>query len=533
MHLERFQLLRVLWHKVVVAKRSKCLLVDSHWQREEIGPRLALGCLSAAVRDLVEVRGVEFLVNRESLDAIAHSPAFFWVLEQAFLRDIGDRVRADPQIGIVAVTGWSGSFPRMLRIAQVCKSANPDVVVVFGGPHITLHERYCLPRDSILREHDCVDYLVVGEGELAFRRLVQQLSVRSRLDIGRRGILHNVPACPSCAENGDSTAVCAHTAMTYWPPFLEGSPRRIVFLVETARGCPRRCSFCDESDMWKRYRRFDVGQVLPEIEKGIEEFGSLSFRFADSSLTANPDLDLLCRELVRRDVDASWSAFAHCSEVTERKAAMMAEAGCKCVLIGVESGVQSVLDSMRKGTSVQQIGTAVQMLRREGIHIRGSFIVGYPGETAEQAMLTVDFAKSLNLDAYAWHLYQPPFRLLQEREESRRPDFAHYELDSPPDVTVQVLMREPSLLRDMHALPRLAALDPALMPDPHRWPTRSARWVEILRKAIAETGDGGAHDLDLLLECERARRHFQEQVAAQSLRFRRCPVMAGNADEMV
>jgi radical SAM superfamily enzyme YgiQ (UPF0313 family) len=210
--------------------------------------------------------------------------------------------------------------------------------------------------------------------------------------------------------------------------------------------------------------------------------------------------------MVNRGLRVAWSSFAHCGEVTEWKAALMAEAGCKCVLLGVESGVQSVLDAMNKNTSRGKIESAVGAFRKQGIVVRGSFILGYPGETPEKAMATIDFARSLHLDAYAWHVYQPPFRCLWQDMGASPPDFEHYELDCPPDVALQVLAREPALLRDMHALPRLLALDASVQPDPQRWPFQSVQLLSILRKAMAETPEGSAHDLEILVAEERARR---------------------------
>jgi radical SAM superfamily enzyme YgiQ (UPF0313 family) len=217
--------------------------------------------------------------------------------------------------------------------------------------------------------------------------------------------------------------------------------------------------------------------------------------------------------MVNRGLRVAWSSFAHCAEVTEHKAALMAEAGCKCVLLGVESGVQSVLDAMDKNTSRGKIESAVGAFRKQGIVVRGSFILGYPGETPEKAMATIDFARSLHLDAYAWHVYQHPFRCLWQDTGASPPDFEHYELDCPPEVALQVLAREPALLRDMHALPRLLALDASVRPDPERWPVRSVQMLSILRRAMAATPEGSAHDLEILIAEERARR---EHAAARN-----------------
>jgi radical SAM superfamily enzyme YgiQ (UPF0313 family) len=486
----------------------KCLLVDSHWQREEIGPRLALGRLAAAVHDIAEVKGIEFRLDEKDLSEVRRRPSRFWALEERFLRNVIQELERNPEVRLVGITGWSGSFPRMLRIAHCCKAANPDLTVVFGGPHVTLHEKHCPPEQSILNIHDSADFIVVGAGETPFRRLIEDLD-RSELNIcrNRRVIDANCEhySAPTLRpkQNGDPLA-----SSTFWSPFVREADKssRLVFLVESARGCPHGCRFCDERDIWGRYRRFEIDRVLDEIERGIEQFGSRSFRFVDSTLTANPLLEDICRGIIQRDLGVAWSAFAHCSEITRRKAAMMAEAGCRCLLVGIESGVQSILDDMHKNSTRRMIESAIETLRVEGIKVRGSFIIGYPSETTRQALATVAFARSLELDAYSWHMYQSPFRRIWRDGEMDPPNFAHYELDTPADVTLQVLLREPSLIRDMHALPRLLTLDRTILPDPDRWPKQSVRLVSILQRAIDTTGDGGAYDLELLASEERSRR---------------------------
>lgn len=493
----------------------KCLLIDSHWQRAVIGPRLSLGCLASAVCDLMEVEGLEFLFDETELVEVKRRPGKFWVFEQQFLHAIENKVRADPEIRLVGVTGWSGSFPRMLRIAHCCKMANPQVAVVFGGPHVTLHETWCPPEKSILRLHPEVDFLVLGEGEEPFRRLVRGLLTGpSRIFEKRAVIAAEDPGTPG-KHYLRQTCTSYAGSEVHWQPFLRNRYARYrnVFFVESARGCPHRCKFCDERDLWTCYRRLNVSETVNQIEWGIEILGSRSFRFADSTLTANPSMKSICEEIVRRDLGVSWSAFAHCSEITEEKAALMAYAGCKCVLVGIESGDQSVLDAMNKGTTIERLRMAIDALYAHGIRVRGSFIIGYAGETLAQARKTIGFARALGLDAYAWHLYQPPFRSLWTQSDGNHLDFAHYELDCPPEVVMHVLMRDPALLRDMHALPRLASLTPSLKSDPARWPKRSVELLCALQEALAVTGETGGYDLDVLVAEEQARRDLPDTKA--------------------
>ena len=65
---------------------------------------------------------------------------------------------------------------------------------------------------------------------------------------------------------------------------------------------------------------------------------------------------------------------------------------------GIESGNQEVLDSVRKGTTLEQAVNAVKMAREAGLEVTGHCVLGFPGETEATMQQTIDFAKRLKLD---------------------------------------------------------------------------------------------------------------------------------------
>ena len=479
----------------------KVLLIDPQWQRTEIGPKMAMGCLAASIIDVADVDVLEFHLDAEELQEISEKPYIFWHKEHTFLKAIVYQLETDNSIGVVAVTGWSGAFPRMLRVASVCRSIRPDVKVVFGGPHTTLHERYTSVNMSILSKNKDVDFLAVGEGEVSFRNFIIAISnincdysqINGLVWRNRENVIRN-----ECKFHlfDDLSSISPN-----WEPFThrKNSMRRLLFFVESSRGCPYQCSFCDETDLWMGYRNRGVTSVVNDVEKGISDFGTRSFRFTDSTATANANFWKTCKEICRRNLGVSWSTFARASEITEVNANLLAEAGCKSLLIGIESGSQRVLDLMNKKTSIETVTKAVNILKKRKIKIRGSFIIGFPGETKEDVLKTISFARRLTLDYYAWHAYQKPFRALIESNQSDT-DFDHYELDAPVEVYTQILEKEPSLLREMHTLPKLASMRQPIRPLPEKWPTERKEILDYLKMAISETSESREHDLDLLIK---------------------------------
>ena len=81
--------------------------------------------------------------------------------------------------------------------------------------------------------------------------------------------------------------------------------------------------------------------------------------------------------------------------MTEEAVDALARAGCAEVWMGAESGSQQILDAMHKGIQVEQIGEARQRLKKAGI--RACFFIqfGYPGETLEDILATVELVREL------------------------------------------------------------------------------------------------------------------------------------------
>ena len=83
------------------------------------------------------------------------------------------------------------------------------------------------------------------------------------------------------------------------------------------------------------------------------------------------------------------------------------DAGCWAVLFGAESGVQKNLNTIRKGTTLDQIRTAVHAAQDVGLKVSTPFMFGIPGETFEEGLQTIEFAVRLNPDMANFHAITP------------------------------------------------------------------------------------------------------------------------------
>ncbi|HUT42769.1 MAG TPA: radical SAM protein, partial [Desulfobacterales bacterium] len=100
---------------------------------------------------------------------------------------------------------------------------------------------------------------------------------------------------------------------------------------------------------------------------------------------------------LKRKLKFQWSANSRC-DVDLETMKLLKRAGARLFCVGVESGVQEILDNMKKNLIIKQIRQFFADAKEAGILIHGCFLVGNPGETKETLQKTLEFAKGLNPD---------------------------------------------------------------------------------------------------------------------------------------
>lgn len=298
-------------------------------------------------------------------------------------------------LGISAVTPV---MPVALAIAVQVKKRLPAVRIVMGGPHPSI-----LPDEALA--DGSVEAVVRGEGELTLLAICRAIEEKrgyggikgvSYRENGR--ITHNEPA--GYINDLDELPRPAYDLLpmhlyTSPPQWSVASPS---FQLSASRGCPFNCGFCCVG-MGRKVRCKSARNVCDEIEYLVDNHNCRQIVFVDTTFPFNErHSEEVCGEMIRRGLNKKivWFTSTRVDIVNPRILGLMRKAGCRLITYGVESGDQRILDSVRKGISLAQVSSAVDMANKAGIDITASYILGLPGESADTIRKTIAFAKRLN-----------------------------------------------------------------------------------------------------------------------------------------
>jgi len=198
--------------------------------------------------------------------------------------------------------------------------------------------------------------------------------------------------------------------MERYIPLPNQYQRLPVVHMTTTRGCPHDCSFCSASAVFgRRLRRLSVDRVMEEIKDAVKNYNAREISFWDDTMTQNRNwMVSFCDALQQSGLDLTWTCYARVDTMDPLLLDKMKHAGCFNIFYGFETGSQKLLDLVDKRIRVVDSIRVCRWTREAGIEVRGSFMLGLPGETPELARETINFALELDPD-YAQFCLTTPY----------------------------------------------------------------------------------------------------------------------------
>ncbi len=315
--------------------------------------------------------------------------------EELSYPSIAARVRAF-RPDVVGITAMTLTLVDVMRVVEIVRAETPEARVVIGGPHAHL-----FPEETIALPG--IDFVVLGEGEILFKELLDHIDDREALTripglVLRRdgGVVRTGP--PATIEDLDALPFPARhlTDVHRYGSVL--SPRQPVTTMFTSRGCPFGCTFCDRPHLGKRFRARSASNVVDEMEECVR-MGIHEVLIYDDTFTVHRDrVVAFCEDLIRRGLDVGYDVRARVDTVDPELLRLMARSGCRGIHYGVEAGTERILKVLRKGIDLEKAREAFEATRRTGMQVLAYFMIGSPSETREDILETFRVARRLDPD---------------------------------------------------------------------------------------------------------------------------------------
>lgn len=296
----------------------------------------------------------------------------------------------------VGITFTTPLYPQMVKISQLVKKNLSGCILIGGGPHASSFPERTLQETPL-------DIVVVGEGDYTLPEIlsgkrwsnIAGICYKMRGQIKKtvpQPLIPNLDTLPFPAWHlYDLPAYKTSALMTRKNP---------AGWMETSRGCPYGCVYCNKSVFGRIFRPKSAQRVVDEMEAMLK-IGFKEIHIADDSLTLDMKrAEEICDLIIARGLKFPWATVngIRVNRVSQRLLKKMKKAGCYRVYYGIESGSQRILNNIKKGINLKQVHQAVKWAKKAGLETFGFFMIALPGETVGDIEKTIKLATSLDLD---------------------------------------------------------------------------------------------------------------------------------------
>lgn len=307
------------------------------------------------------------------------------------------------QFNLIGIPVFTNTAASSYYTAGLCKNILPGSKIVFGGSHVS-----AVPERTI-KECPDVDFIIKGEGEQALIDLIDYLSSGSPMPpvsiaglIWRQGH-HTVQINPDRPVINDLSIlpdnIYGSIDVAKYIPHPGKYKRLPCVPLIAQRGCPFQCVFCSAHVVHARKPRFvPIDSMIKQIRYLTEERGVQEITFQDSTFSLNRKYTVeLLERMISERIKVLWSCTTRVDCVDYDLLTLMKESGCWLILFGVESGNQESLNLLKKGPGItlDVIRSRVLEVKKTGINLLNTFILGLPNEDERMVENTIAFAKEL------------------------------------------------------------------------------------------------------------------------------------------
>lgn len=301
------------------------------------------------------------------------------------LEDIDESIASLEEPYFVGFSNSIWNYSYNLEYAKKLKEAYPECIIQFGGHHVP-------PTTEFLDKYDFIDLLAHRKGEEAFRDVL--------LCLDEGGDLGEIPNISYRDKNGKSvqTEEKKITISDYPSPYLTGvfdhiledTQYRFSCVLESNRGCPYNCSYCDWGELNSRVRMFPLEKVLAELDWMAEH--KMEFVYlVDANFGMFERDEIIANKLVELKETKGYPNRLQVSYAKNemdrvfRINKLLADHGIgKGATLAMQSLEPHVLENVgRVNITKDQYANQIARYRNAGISTYTELILGLPGETLD------------------------------------------------------------------------------------------------------------------------------------------------------
>lgn len=286
----------------------------------------------------------------------------------------------------------------VIRQLRLLKTQLPETLFVVGGPDVTYNLENYLDAGF--------DIAVIGEGEQTMFEITEHLNINTSLHAingiafkENEEVISTAPRekIKSIAELPfpDRHGIPIEEYLTVWKEYHGKRTANI----STQRGCPYTCKWCSTAVYGQSYRRNSPQRVVKEIIQLQNDFGVEALWFVDDVFTVSHKwLNELYEEFDKHDLNIPFECITRAERLNEEVLQQLKKMGCFRIWIGAESGSQKIIDRMDRRVTLEQVQNMMQLTQKTGMEAGTFIMVGYPGESHEDILATMQHIKNCNPD---------------------------------------------------------------------------------------------------------------------------------------
>lgn len=304
----------------------------------------------------------------------------------------------------VTTTIYTFDLP-ILEVVSFVRKYNKTAKIIVGGPYISKRSETMEKESlqSVFKYMDADFYVFCREGEQALVNIIRTLKTNG--DFSKFDNLAFRKGSDYVITQASKELNPLEENMVDYSLFPREEIGKTVN-IRVSKGCPFSCAFCGFPLRAEKYKYLSVNIIQKELD-AIRDLGTVTnlFFIDDTINVPLKRFKEVLRMMIKQQYGFKWNCLYRCDIYDEESIRLMKEAGCDGVFLGLESANDNILKNMNKTARKKDYLEAMEFLKKYGINIFVSLIVGFPGETYETFQETVDFLEETKPDFYRPQLW--------------------------------------------------------------------------------------------------------------------------------